>query len=60
MWRLKLGVNRIEKIRNAEVRARTGVANIREEMRSETDMVNTCREKDRGRCRNEKMVEIEC
>ena len=49
-----MGIKRIEKIRNEEIRASAGVANIRGNKRSDTDMVRTCGQK-YGRCSNENM-----
>ena len=48
-----MGIKRIEKIRNEEIRARAGVANTSETIREE--MVRPCGEKDRRRCSNENM-----
>ena len=51
-----MGIKRIEKIRNEEIRAQAGVANINDKIRvlSDNEMVGPRGEKDRGRC-NEKM-----
>ena len=54
MLRWLMGMKMIEKIRNEEIRARVGVANISQRT-SETEMIRTCGEKDRGRWSNEKM-----
>ena len=42
MLRWMIGIKRIEKVRNEEIRARAGVANISEKIRSQTQMVRTC------------------
>ena len=46
MLRWMMGIKRIENIRNEEIRASVGVADIREKIkRSETEMVRPCGEK---------------
>ena len=40
-----MGIKRIEKIRNEEIRARAGVANIREKIREARPIVSSCRER---------------
>ena len=48
----------MEKIRNEEIRARAGVANISDQMRSDTEMVRQCGEKDWRRCSNKNMEDV--
>ena len=56
-----MGIKRIEKIRNGEIRARAGVANICGKIRqwenntSKTEMVRPCGEKDRRDIVNQNM-----
>ena len=55
MLRRMMGIKRIEKIRNEEIRVREGAANISEKIGDARQMFRTCRQKDRGRCSNESM-----
>ena len=47
-----MGIKRIYKIRNEEIRARAGVANTSKKMR-EAILLDHVERKTRGRCRNE-------
>ena len=56
MLRRMMGIKRIEKIRNEEIRARAGVTNINETIREERQMVtHVLLERKTGRWSNEKM-----